>query len=452
MPSSSPSAPERLERGDVGVLDVVEGREPRRRRLGVEAEVARAATRAPPRPRPRWPGGVSIRKKRKPSAPGNARRKWRSLVTSSPCSRPGRSAPTTRTRTPVSPSVHTSPTLSVQHVLERVRVGDHRDRAGLGVARQQQPRVGALLARLGQALLEREAPLAQEGGGRGDHRGPLGAIEVEAARILAGRQPEARDAHAGELGHAVEAERRAALGVSGSWWSGSTERARSAKPPVSDRGARGRRAAVAEGADRHDHERREGHERDGEHAAARAERRLPEAERPHARRPRDPGARSLAGQPGGDEQQARAQQQRAGAEERRRWRPCAPSAPRREQQRGDGRERGRPASAARAARPPSTPRARAPAGCAPSGRAARAASATTASSGGGDPAERAVASSLRAHGQRERARADGVHPERAQPEHHQPRVADGAGDAQERADAAPAARPRRGTAGAAARR
>jgi hypothetical protein len=54
------------------------------------------------------------------------------------------------------------PEAAVQHVLERARVGDHRDRSRLGFALQQPPRVRLLLGGLGQALLELEAPLAEE--------------------------------------------------------------------------------------------------------------------------------------------------------------------------------------------------------------------------------------------------------------------------------------------------
>ena len=83
-----------------------------------------------------------------------------------------------------------------------------------------------------------------------------------------------------ELGHAVEPERRASL-----------ERLRvvvdrqhraSQEREAAGLGLRprGGRPAVAKGAHRHDHERREGDERHREHAAAGAEGRLPEAERP----------------------------------------------------------------------------------------------------------------------------------------------------------------------------
>ena len=122
----------------------------------------RGATRARPATAASRPGGVSIRKKRKPSTLGNARRKWCSLVTSSPCSRPGRSAPTTRTRTPVSPSVHTSPTLrwstysrafaSAITGIAPASASRARSRHGLAFS--------SLVSR--QALLEVEAPLSEE--------------------------------------------------------------------------------------------------------------------------------------------------------------------------------------------------------------------------------------------------------------------------------------------------
>ena len=225
-PEQQAERAERLERGDVGVLDAVEGRAARADVSRRRSRSRRGATRGGSASARRWPRGRRPGRSGSPRPAGTAW-KWRSPVTSSPCSSPGRSAATTRTRTPVAPSGHLFAELAVQHVCERAGVGDHRDGPPWRPrALEQQPRVRALLVRLGQAALEGEAALAQEGGRRGDHGRASGRVEVQAARVVARAARGSGRPRTPSRSPGVEAERRAPLGAAGSWCSGGSDRAR----------------------------------------------------------------------------------------------------------------------------------------------------------------------------------------------------------------------------------
>ena len=85
------------------------------------------------------------------------------------------------------------PSFRCEHVRQRVRVGDDGQNTGGRIALQEKPRVRPLLRRLGQALLKREPALLEEGARGAQVRTLLRAIDVEAARVVAGAQAEAGD-------------------------------------------------------------------------------------------------------------------------------------------------------------------------------------------------------------------------------------------------------------------
>ena len=146
----------------------------------------------------------------------------------------------------------------MQHVLERPRVGDHGDRPVGRVAVEQPPGVGRVLRRRGQGGLEGEPRFVPQCRARGEEGWAVGAVGVQAARILAGAHAEAGEPHAFE-GILRQVEGRAALRggrVVVQREQGAGEQAISPALGIASGHVRG--AGMAEGAHRHDHEGREG--------------------------------------------------------------------------------------------------------------------------------------------------------------------------------------------------
>ena len=206
--------------------------------------------------------------------------------------------------------------LAVEGVGERAGVGDDRDGpARLARALEEQPRVRALLLRLRQRGLEREAPLANEGGRRGEDGRLAGRVEVQAARVVAAPRPEAGDPDAVEV-RRLEAEGLLPLGaaevvVQRRQGPGQEPVAAARAVPGGDVG----RALVPEGTDGHDHERGRGHERDAQDAAPGAEREPAQAEAGDAAH--GEGAARPPGHELAREEEGGGQQERPGAEEAR---------------------------------------------------------------------------------------------------------------------------------------
>ena len=98
---------------------------------------------------------------------------------------------------------------AMQHVLHRRGVRDHGHRRAGVVALQQQPRVRLLGIGGGQGAAEAEPAVGQEALLGRDHPRVPRRIEVEAARVVALAQVEARDAADGPVG--AEPQLRAAL-------------------------------------------------------------------------------------------------------------------------------------------------------------------------------------------------------------------------------------------------
>ena len=122
----------------------------------------------------------------------------------------------------------------MQHVLERVGIGDRGHGAVSGQAVEQQPRVRALGVGGGERGGEGESSFAHERGRDAQHPRALRPVEVEAAGLVARQQAEAGERHAGE--RLARAGRAPGVrpAIPGRAAGGGTTRRRRAYPPCPD--------------------------------------------------------------------------------------------------------------------------------------------------------------------------------------------------------------------------
>ena len=150
------------------------------------------------------------------------------------------------------------------------------------VAVEQQPRVGALLRRFGQRAVKRESAAVDEVVCRRDDARVLRLIQIQAARVVAGAHAKAIEANVlqraarGQV-HRIAPGRVVEIVNDRQQRLDQQRISSTARMTIEQR----RRFVALERFDRDDDERREGDERDAQHASRRPVRRVAPSEPPH---------------------------------------------------------------------------------------------------------------------------------------------------------------------------